>query len=62
MAQIHLTIHRHGERDEPTVDFETVRQIVAAIEGLGFHVEMTDTGAIVFQRADNRTASTSGRG
>ncbi len=48
MAEIHLTIHRHGEGDAPTVDFETVRKVVAAIEALGLHAEMTDTGAVVF--------------
>ncbi len=58
MAQIHLTIHRHGEHDEPTVDFETVRRIVAAIEALGFQAQMTDTGAIVFDGTQGRTKHT----
>lgn len=48
MAEVHLTIHRHGDDDVPTVDFEMVRKIVAAIEALGFRAEMTDTGAVVF--------------
>ncbi len=48
MAEIHLTIHRHGEKDDPTVDFETVKEVVAAIESPGLRAEMTDTGAIVF--------------
>ncbi len=54
MAEIHLTVHRHGERDQPTVDFETLRKIVTAIEALGFRAEMTDTGAVVFEPRDAR--------
>ncbi len=54
MAGIHLTVHRHGDAGAPTVDFETMRRIVAAIEALGFHAEMTDTGAVVFTSAAPR--------
>lgn len=51
MARIHLTVHQHDAEDKPTVDFETIRRIVSAIEALGFRAEMSDNGAIVFIEA-----------